>query len=108
MAKCALTTFDNPFDPFDQFDQWFNFDVAKGYNSCSYLDRIARTSSQLSDQENEREIEGIVFEHFKKKAIMKVKNTTQTNVELIYEVTKKMFEDCNSSKIQKIGVKPCI
>ncbi len=41
---------------------------------------------------NEREIEGIVFEHFKKKAIMKVKNTTQTNVELIYEVTKKMFD----------------
>ena len=41
---------------------------------------------------NEREIEGIVFEHFKKKAIMKVKKTTQTNVELIYEVTKKMFD----------------
>ena len=65
MAKCALTTFDNPFDPFDQFDQWFNFDVAKGYNSCSYLDRIARTSSQLSDQENEREIERAIDEIIK-------------------------------------------
>lgn len=62
MAKCALTTFDNPFDPFEQFDQWYNFDQAKGYNSCSYLDRIARTSSQLSDEENEREIERAIDE----------------------------------------------
>lgn len=62
MAKCALTTFDNPFDPFEQFDQWFNFDQAKGYNSCAYLDRIARTSSQLSDEENEREIERAIDE----------------------------------------------
>lgn len=65
MAKCALTTFDNPFDPFDQFDQWFNFDQAKGYNSCSYLDRIARTSSQLSDEENEKEIERAIDEIIK-------------------------------------------
>ena len=65
MSKCALTNFYNPFDPFDQFDQWFNFDVAKGYNSCSYLDRIARTSSQLSDQENEREIESAIHEIIK-------------------------------------------
>ena len=62
MAKCALTTFDNPFDPFEQFDQWFNFDQAKGYNSCAYLDRIARTSSQLSDEENEKEIERAIDE----------------------------------------------
>lgn len=65
MAKCALTTFDNPFDPFDQFEQWFNFDQAKGYNSCSYLDRIARTSTQLSDEENEKEIERAIDEIIK-------------------------------------------
>lgn len=65
LAKCALTTFDNPFDPFDQFEQWFNFDQAKGYNSCSYLDRIARTSTQLSDEENEKEIERAIDEIIK-------------------------------------------
>lgn len=57
MTECALTTFDNPYDPFDQFDSWFMFDVDKGYNSCAYLDRIARTSDQLSEEENDREIE---------------------------------------------------
>lgn len=60
--KCMLTTFDNPFDPFDEFDSWYRFDTDKGYNSCSYLDRIARTSDQLSDFENEKEIERAIDE----------------------------------------------
>lgn len=65
MSKCALTTFDNPFDPFDQFDSWYRFDTDKGYNSCSYLDRIARTSDQLSDEENDEEIERAINEIIK-------------------------------------------
>lgn len=62
MSKCALTTFDNPYDPFDQFDSWYMFDIDKGYNSCSYLDRIAATSDQLSEQENDQEIERAIDE----------------------------------------------
>ena len=57
MSKCALTTTDNPYDPFTQFDAWFRFDEDKGYHSCAYLARIARTSDQLSAVENEQEIE---------------------------------------------------
>lgn len=65
MSKCALTTIDNPFDPFTQFDSWFNFDLEKGYNSCAYLDRIAKTSEQLTDTENRREIERAIDEIIK-------------------------------------------
>lgn len=62
MSECALTTIDNPYDPFEQFDQWFVYDSIKGYNSCSYLARIARTSEQLTTEENEKEIERAIDE----------------------------------------------
>ncbi|MCM1363407.1 MAG: hypothetical protein NC215_00285 [Ruminococcus sp.] len=65
MSKVMLTTVDNPFDPFEQFDAWFLFDVEKGYNSCEYLGRIARTSDQLSDSENDAEIERAIDEIIK-------------------------------------------
>lgn len=57
-----LTTLDNPYDPFNQFDQWLMFDINKGYGSCEYLGRIARTSDQLSDEENNREVERAIDE----------------------------------------------
>lgn len=60
-----LTTIDNPFDPFEQFDSWFLFDVEKGYNTCAYLGRIAKTSEQLSDEENDREVERAIDEIIK-------------------------------------------
>lgn len=63
--QSMLTTIDNPFDPFEQFDSWFLFDVEKGYNTCAYLGRIARTSEQLSDDENDREVERAIDEIIK-------------------------------------------
>lgn len=60
--RCAITTFDNPYDPFKQFEQWFLFDVEKGYNTCDYLGRIAKTSDQLSQEENDLEIERAIDE----------------------------------------------
>lgn len=44
-----LTTVDNPYNPFTQFDEWFAFDTSKGYNTCSYLARITKTSDELSE-----------------------------------------------------------
>lgn len=62
MKQSMLTTFDNPYDPFDDFDNWINFDSEKGYNTCSYLARIAFTSDSLSDSENEKEINRAIDE----------------------------------------------
>lgn len=60
-----LTTNDNPYDPFEQFESWFLFDIEKGYNSCAYLARIAKTSEQLSDEENNAEIDRAIDEIIK-------------------------------------------
>ena len=57
MKIFAITTVDNPFNPFTQFDSWYRFDEDKGYHSCAYLARIARTSDSLSSAENQKEIE---------------------------------------------------
>ena len=57
-----LTTVDNPFNPFNQFDDWIRYDMDKGYNTCSYLARIANTSDALSDEENNAEIERAINE----------------------------------------------
>ena len=61
-TKVMLTTIDNPFDPFEQFTSWLLFDKEKGYNTCEYLARIARVSDELSDQENNKEIEKAIDE----------------------------------------------
>jgi len=62
MKEFRLTTVDNPYDPFTQFDKWNQFDMQKGYNSCSYLARIARVSEELTEKENNKQIERAIDE----------------------------------------------
>jgi hypothetical protein len=81
--ECRITTFDNPYNPFEQFPSWFLFDVEKGYNSCAYLGRIAKTSDQLSDEENNQEIERAIDEIIKydfRNIYRKVKKNKQKNL----------------------------
>ncbi len=62
MRAVALTTEDNPFDPFEEFDQWNAFDQGKGYDTCSYLARIAKSSDELSEEEQLTAIEQAIDE----------------------------------------------
>lgn len=75
----GITTIDNPYDPFTQFNQWFFFDVMKGYNTCQYLARLAKTSDSLSDEENNAVIEEAIDEIIKydfRNIYLKVKRQT--------------------------------
>lgn len=65
IKRTMLTTIDNPYNPFTHFSEWLLFDTEKGYNSSAYLGRIARTSEELSDVENEMEIERAIDEIIK-------------------------------------------
>lgn len=59
-----LTTTDNPFDPLDddQFEDWYAFDSSHGYNTLSYIARIAMCSDALPDEFNDREYERAIDE----------------------------------------------
>ena len=62
MNDIMLTTIDNPFDPFTQWDEWKRFDEDMKYYTCEYLARIAKTSDDLSDADNESVIEDAINE----------------------------------------------
>ena len=62
MREAMLSTIDNPYDPFTDFDNWYKFDTLKGYNSCSYLSRISKTSDSLPESSNQAEIERAIDE----------------------------------------------
>jgi hypothetical protein len=57
-----LTTLDNPYDPFKQFDEWYAFDESMGYHTCSYVARIAKTSNELSEEDESLAIEQAINE----------------------------------------------
>ena len=62
MEERMLTTEDNPYDPFTQFDEWYAFDIQKGYNTCAYLARIAVTSDELSETDNDQALDAAIDE----------------------------------------------
>ncbi len=60
--RVSITTIDNPFNPFDDFTSWFDFDVEKGYYTCSRLARIAQTTDDMTQKEEDEAIEKAIDE----------------------------------------------
>lgn len=57
-----LTTTDNPFDYFKEFEKWNAWDMTHGYNTCSYLARVANITTNLGPIEAIQEMNQIVEE----------------------------------------------
>lgn len=61
-----LSTVDNPYNPHTHWTQWYAYDHSQGYFTSEYLGRIAITSDELSDTDNElaisNAIDEIIFE----------------------------------------------
>lgn len=46
-----LTTKDNPYNPFVNYDLWYAYDTIHEYNTCAYIARIIRDSSDMTEEE---------------------------------------------------------
>ena len=62
-----ITTVDNPYDPRTHYDQWMMWDVQQGYNTCSYLARVASVATEMpqivQDTQIEQAIDEIIAMH---------------------------------------------
>ncbi len=79
-----LSTIDNPFNPFSKFDEWNQFDLEHNYNSLGLLARIAMTSNELTDKENNEEINRAIDEILKYDLLgLRIKVTSDSEIKPI-------------------------
>ena len=67
-----------------------------------FLGRIKNDNRMLlivrSPRMNEQRIEALIFQYFSRKANLRVKNTTENSVELIYELTRRTLESSRQAE----------
>lgn len=61
-TEYMLTTVDNPFNPFTRFREWLEYDSSMGYNTPSFLARIAKVSDDLSAPDQALAIQNAIDE----------------------------------------------
>jgi hypothetical protein len=69
MNEFMLSTIDTPYSPFIDYDLWFAWDSVKGYNTSSFLARIANVSNDLSDLDYNTAIEEAIDEIVKENVL---------------------------------------
>lgn len=57
MTQFALTTNDNPYNPLEDFKHWYSYDMENGYDCSGKLMREAKLSDEMTDNEENLEIE---------------------------------------------------
>lgn len=57
-----ITTEDNPYDPRTDYASWYRWDVGEGYNTCSYLARVASLPDDLPEIVRESYLEAAIDE----------------------------------------------
>ncbi len=59
-SEVFITTIDNPYNYFTQFKEWLDYDRLMGYFTLEYLARITKLADDLSDEEEQLEIESAI------------------------------------------------
>ena len=72
-----LTTVDNPYNPFTDYSDWYAWDVDAGYYTAAFLARIAITSDELSEADQDLAIELAIDEIVKENVLGLYKKVSQ-------------------------------
>lgn len=83
-----LTTVDNPFDPFTRFDEWLEYDAFLGYNTPAFLDRVAKSSDELSEPDQALAIQNAIDEIVSENVSGMWRKVSRSSIEdlVIYDV----------------------
>jgi hypothetical protein len=57
-----LSTSDNPWNPWTHFKEWYAWDTQAGHHTLPYLARVTNSSSELSTQQQEIDVEVAIEE----------------------------------------------
>lgn len=63
--QLMLTTSDNPYNPFTEWEKWYNFDTTRGYCTSAYLARVTKLSDEMSELEENLELQRAMKEIFR-------------------------------------------
>lgn len=86
MAKnIMLSTSDNPFNPITNFDEWLQYDEVKGYRCCSLVDRLAQTSEELSEADNDAILEEAIDRIVSTIPVREAENETIKYIKVVSE-----------------------
>lgn len=77
-----LTTIDNPWNPFTHWDEWYALDEALGYHSTALLGRVAVSSLELSEYDQELEITRAINEIVRENASGMHRKVTKDSVKI--------------------------
>lgn len=78
MAKLMLTTIDNPYNPFTDFNEWLAYDESQGYFTNALLARVSNHSDELSEADQDKEVEIAINEIIKEDATLMYKKVSNT------------------------------
>lgn len=63
--EVMLSTIDNPFNPIDDYESWLMFDIKLDHRTCETLANAVNLSPEMSQAEEEAEIERAIDEIIK-------------------------------------------
>lgn len=80
-----LTTVDNPFDPFTRFDEWLEYDISMGYNTPSFLDRVANVSNELSEPDQALAVQDAINDIVEENVLGMWRKVSRTSAQMFGE-----------------------